>query len=327
MSEDEILRFEVDDVDVGSRADKYLSVMSTGLSRARLQSLIADGHVNLNGEVFSTASRKVEDGDIFEVRVPPLEEAKPKAENIPLDIVYEDDDVLVINKPAGMVVHPGAGNYSGTLVNALLYHCAGSLSGIGGVARPGIVHRLDKDTGGLMMVAKNDHAHHSLSEQLSDRSLSRVYHALVVGVPMPIKGSVDRAIGRDRSNRLKMSVMGQVLKEARTHYHVLHNYREACALVECRLETGRTHQIRVHMDSIGRSLVGDTLYGYQPNKLISKLKKANYDDDLIGLIGGFERQFLHAVAIRFVHPTTGDEMAFETQLPEGMSNILNLLEK
>jgi len=316
------LSFCVEDVDVGVRADKFLSIMCDDLSRARLQNLIAEGAVFLNEVPLKAASRKTEEGDVFVVRVPPVVSAEPEPEDIPLDIVYEDEDILVVNKAAGMVVHPGAGNWDGTLVNALLYHCAEELSGIGGVARPGIVHRLDKDTSGLMMVAKNDHAHQYLSAQLADRSLSRVYHALVLGVPMPVKGAVNRPIGRHRRNRLKMSVMSNAPRDARTHYRVLQSFGEACSLVECRLETGRTHQIRVHMEALGHPLIGDSLYGAQRSKLKSYFEKNGYLSEFVESVLDFPRQFLHAKEIVFIHPRHEEEMRFEISLPDDMSNIL-----
>lgn len=328
-SQDETV-YTVDENGVGQRADKYLCGVCD-ISRSRLQALIEQGYVMLNGDVLKTSSRRLENNDILTVRVPEVAPAKQMAEDIPLNIVYEDDDLLVINKQAGLVVHPGAGNHGGTLVNALLHHCGDSLSGIGGVERPGIVHRLDKDTSGLMLVAKNDYAHQYLAEQLADRSLSRTYMALVVGVPMPVKGVVDRAIGRDRHNRLKMSVVGNAKREARTHYRIERSFGKALSLVECTLETGRTHQIRVHMEAIGHPLIGDPLYGAQPTFIRSKLKNGInldfYDPDLADKIINFPRQFLHACRISFLHPATEEEMFFEVDLPSDMINILELLDK
>ncbi len=320
--EEKELSFVVEAGQAGQRADKFLSLVCADLSRSRLQGLIADGCVDLNGTALCTASVKVAEGDVFTVCLPAPVPSAPEAENLPLDVVYEDDDLLVLNKAAGMVVHPGAGNWSGTLVNALLYHCGDSLSGIGGVVRPGIVHRLDEDTSGLMMVAKNDHAHQHLSAQLADRTLSRVYHALVLGVPVPIKGVVDRPIGRHRHNRLKMSVMSNAPRDARTHYLVVENFNEACALVECRLESGRTHQIRVHMEAIGHPLVGDPLYGPQPTALRAKLKGGGYAADVIDEFVNFSRQMLVAKGIRFIHPVTEKEMEFACEMPDYMGNLL-----
>ncbi len=326
MSEDSELSLVVPADGEGKRADKVLSTLCDELSRSRLQSLIKKGAVTLNGELLKTASLKVSEGDVFSLSIPEPEEAEPQPQNIPLDIVYEDDDMLVINKQAGLVVHPGAGNWSGTMVNALLFHCGDSLSGIGGVIRPGIVHRLDKGTTGLIMVAKNDYAHKALSAQLADHSLSRVYHALVTGVPTPLKGVVDRAIGRHKHARIKMSVMSAVPKDARTHYRIIKSYGEACSLVECRLETGRTHQIRVHMEALGHPLVGDPLYGPQPTLLKSKLGKAAYDDEIIDKVLSFPRQALHAQELECVHPRTGETVSFKVEKPGDFSNLLEILD-
>ncbi len=326
-SEEKELSFIVDEWNMGMRADKFLSSVCEDLSRSRIQGLIAGGQVSVNGSVLKSASLKTEEGAEFCVRVPALVPSDPEPQNIPLDIVYEDDDLLVINKAAGMVVHPAAGNFDGTLVNALLYHCGDSLSGIGGVVRPGIVHRLDKDTSGLMLVAKNDHAHKHLSEQLADRTLSRIYHALVLDIPLPIKGKIDRPIGRHRHNRLKMSVMSNSPRSACTHYKVIKNYNEALSLVECKLESGRTHQIRVHMEALGHPLVGDPVYGIQQTALIARMKKGGYDNDLIREFMEFPRQFLFAKAISFVHPTTKELMSFECDPPEDLSELLAKLDK
>lgn len=211
------------------------------------------------------------------------------------------------------------------MVNALLHHCGNSLSGIGGVIRPGIVHRLDKDTSGLLLVAKNDHAHQALSAQLADRSLSRVYRALATGVPMPVKGTVDRPIGRHSHHRLKMSVVGTAPRDARTHYKVIERFGEVCSLVECRLETGRTHQIRVHMEALGYPLIGDSFYGPQPTLLKSKLDKEGYGTEIIDKILNFPRQALHARELKCVHPRTEKQLSFMVPEPEDFSNLLNLL--
>ncbi len=325
--EENRLTFVAEEQHISLRADKFLSSVYDELSRSRLQKLIADGHVTLNDVVLKSASTRVGEGDTFTVCVPEAESGVPEAEDIPLNVVYEDDDLLVIDKAAGMVVHPGAGNWSGTLVNALLHHCGDSLSGIGGVIRPGIVHRLDKDTSGLIMVAKNDHAHKYLSAQFADRTLSRVYYALVLGVPMPIKGIVSREIGRHRHNRLKMSVMSNSPRDARTHYKVVESYGEACSLVECKLETGRTHQIRVHMETLGYPLIGDHLYGPQQTGLIAKLKKAGYDNEFIKEMVELPYQMLFAKQISFIHPTSEKQMSFECDTPEIMGKVLKILRK
>ncbi len=327
VSGEDILDLVITDEQAGQRADKALAALCPDLSRTRLQALIVQGQVFVDDEVLESASLKLEAGEAVRILMPAPVQSVPEAEDIPLAVVYEDDDLLVINKPAGMVVHPGAGNWSGTLVNALLHHCADSLSGIGGVVRPGIVHRLDKETSGLIIVAKNDKAHRHLAEQLSDRSLSRTYFAVVLGVPFPIKGVVDRAIGRDRNSRLRMGTSGTGLRDARTHYLVAERFGEACALVQCDLETGRTHQIRVHMQVLGHPLVGDPLYGPQRTALAAKLKKGGYEPEVIEEICAFPRQALHAAALRFIHPRTQDEMEFEAEPPEDFSKLLKMLKK
>lgn len=330
MSNETTFEYTVDEDGVAKRADKFLSDVCE-LTRSRLQALIGQECVLLNGSVLKTASKKLELNDIISVRVPLAVKAQQLAEDIPLKVVYEDDDLLVIDKPAGLVVHPGAGNQAGTLVNALLHHCGDTLSGIGGVERPGIVHRLDKDTSGLMLVAKNDHAHQYLAAQLADRSLSRVYLALVLGTITPLKGSVERPIGRHKHNRLKMSVVGNALREARTYYKVIQEFGKACSLIECRLDTGRTHQIRVHMEALGHPLLGDPLYGAQRTAISSALRNkmscGDYEAEIIDLILNFPRQFLHAFQIKFIHPRTEEEMFFEVDMPQDMSNVLNLLNK
>ena len=244
MSEEaDVLRVTLPAEAAGERLDKALVGLCPGFSRSRLQGLIAAGELYLNGNPCDDSARKVKVGDQILLALPDLEEADPQPQDIPLDIVFQDEHLLVINKAAGMVVHPAAGNPDGTLVNALLFHCGDSLSGINGVKRPGIVHRLDKDTSGLMIVAKNDHAHHALSAQLQDRSLSRLYLALVIGVPKPPQGTVETLMGRHPSNRLRMAVVKKGGKDAITHYKVRQAFHETLALVECRLATGRTHQI------------------------------------------------------------------------------------
>lgn len=321
------LHATIGEAEEGMRLDKAVAVLLPDFSRTRLQGLIEGGECLIDGAPCLTPSRKVKNGEQIVLALPPLEDAQPEPENIPLEVLFEDNDVLVLNKPAGLVVHPAIGHTTGTLVNALLYHCGDTLSGINGVRRPGIVHRLDKDTSGLMMVAKNDFAHHHLSEQLQDRSLSRVYHALVLGVPFPYKGRVETLIGRHTSNRLKMAVVRGGGKEAATNYAVLDHYDDALALVECSLETGRTHQIRVHMQHLGFPLVGDELYGAQVTKTRSILKKGGYDEDVIEAVLKFPRQALHAAEISFIHPRTEEEMNFEAPLPEDFAALLSLVAK
>lgn len=296
------------------RLDKALAVLAAtsgeALSRARIQALLADGHVSLDGRAAKDASRKVKEGEIYKIELPPPEPATPKAEKIPLTIVYEDRDLLVIDKPVGMVVHPAPGNRDGTLVNALLAHCKKSLSGIGGVARPGIVHRLDKGTSGLMVVAKNDAAHQALTAQFADRSLSRTYHALVWGAPTPRTGHIEAPIGRHPRDRKKMAVTAKG-REALTYYKLLKDVGEV-SLIECKLATGRTHQIRVHLAHIKHPVVGDPVYG---NK--QKDKKN----------GGFPRQALHAVGLSFSHPRTEKTLHFASKLPADMAKLLKKFSK
>jgi 23S rRNA pseudouridine1911/1915/1917 synthase len=317
--------FKVDETLDGQRLDKALSTLCADLSRSRLQALIKDGQVSLNGINSVTASEKVERGDRLDIVMPPLVEAAPKAQDIALNIVYEDKDLLVINKPVGLVVHPGAGNHDGTLVNALLHHCGESLSGIGGVIRPGIVHRLDKDTTGLMVVAKNDFTHQGLSAQLADRSLSRVYYALVLGTLMPPMGMVNKPLGRDLKNRQKMAVTAKNSRDATTHYKSLHTYADTLSLVECHLESGRTHQIRVHMAHIKHPLIGDPLYGAQITAVRAALKRGGYEPEVIEKILSFDRQALHAKELSFIHPALEEEMSFESDLPDDFAELLELL--
>lgn len=315
-------------IDGGGRLDKVVALLVDDLSRARVQGLIDDGAVTVNGAPVRTSSFKVKAGDDIDIIVPPPVDAEPKAENIPLDIVYEDEDLLVINKAAGMVVHPGAGNWNGTLVNALLHHCKGSLSGIGGVARPGIVHRLDKDTSGLMIVAKNDRAHKGLAGQLSDRTLSRTYQAFVWRVPSIVKDKVNAPIGRHPANRLKMAVRpakAAGAREAVTYYLRESAVCDVVALFRCDLETGRTHQIRVHMQHIGHPLLGDPLYGLPRQEQISLLKKAGAGEAVLAAVTEFPRQALHAAEIRFIHPVLGEEMTFSSPLPEDLQTLFNHL--
>lgn len=317
-------------VKVSGRLDKMLAdlvaEMQEGLSRSRLKNLILEGRVLLNDRKCPDPSHIIVEGDRIELIVPAPTDATPEPENIPLDIVYEDEDLLVINKQAGLVVHPGAGNYTGTLVNALLYHCGDSLSGIGGVKRPGIVHRLDKDTTGLMMVAKSDRAHQGLAAQLSDRSLSRIYTALVWKMPTPIKGSIDVPIGRHQANRLKMSVRSHRMgREAVTHYLRGQTFHDVVSEVTCQLETGRTHQIRVHMQHLGHPLLGDTTYGLPVQEQRALLNRGGYDEEVRDQILTFPRQALHAGEIHFIHPVTDEEMSFEAPMPSDLAELLKLL--
>jgi len=304
----------------GARLDRALSTLLPDISRSRLKALIDAGEVTLDKTVIGTPSHKVKTGQKVTLTVPDAEPAEPEAQDIPLDIVYEDDDLIVLNKPAGLVVHPAAGHNDGTLVNALLHHCAESLSGIGGVKRPGIVHRLDKDTSGLMLVAKNDIAHAGLSAQLADRTMSRTYHALVWGVPVPSRGRIDAALERHPRDRLRMSVQAHGRQSA-TNYKVIENFGIA-SLVECKLESGRTHQIRVHMAYKKCNVVGDPLYGMQKTAIDAALRRGEVEGKKADLIRTFPRQALHAVALEFVHPRTGKVKKYESKLPKDIKDLI-----
>jgi len=322
-----IEEFDITEEMSESRLDKALAVLCPALSRTRLKSLIEQGLVGVNGVDITLPKHKVFGGDVIKIAIPPAVDDTPEAQNIPLDIVYEDNDLLVINKPCDLVVHPGAGNPDGTLVNALLHHCGDSLSGIGGVKRPGIVHRLDKETSGLLVVAKNDFAHQGLSAQLADRSLSRIYKALVWKVPNLIKGSVDASIDRHKTNRTKMAVRYAGGRDAITHYHVEKSYGEAMSWITCKLETGRTHQIRVHMQHIKHPLVGDPVYGLARQEGGSLLNRSGYSPEIRDEILAFPRQALHAAEIGFIHPRSEEEMHFSADLPDDFAHLKKLAEQ
>ena len=300
------LQFIVEEEQVGERIDKFLSDALPDLSRSYIQKLIKDGQVTVNEKIIK-ANYKLNIGDLLQLDEPELKEPDIVAEDIPLDILYEDADLLVVNKPKGMVVHPSAGHYSGTLVNALMYYCKDDLSGINGVMRPGIVHRIDMDTTGSLLVCKNDFTHNHIAEQLKVHSITRMYHAIVHGVIKDDEGTIDAPIGRHPVDRKKMSINHKNGKEAVTHYKVLarfHNF----TYIECRLETGRTHQIRVHMASIGHPLLGDVVYG--PAKSPAKL----------------QGQTLHAKIIGIQHPRTEEYLEIDATLPEYFVNLLKKLE-
>ncbi|WP_306253097.1 RluA family pseudouridine synthase [Parvularcula sp. IMCC14364] len=325
--QNELLAFSVAEEDAGARLDKWLADCVEDLSRSRLKALIADGLVRRDESIVHDASAKIRVGETYQLQLPAIEEAEPEPEDIPLDILFEDADLIIINKPAGMVVHPGAGNQTGTLVNALLHHCRESLSGIGGVARPGIVHRLDKDTSGVMVVAKNDAAHHGLSELFATHTISRTYLAIVHGSPRPGLGTIATGIARASQDRKKMAVADihehQSAREAITHYKVRETYGQGraklpgdslAALVACQLETGRTHQIRVHMAHIGHPLLGDQTYGRGPG--LSGLRPVDEEAiTAIDLLRSFRRQALHATELGFDHPVTGEPLSFTTEPP------------
>ena len=313
----------------GERLDKALARLLPDLSRSRLQALIDAGHVAsaATGAAMTDASRKAKAGESFTVTIPPPEEAAPIAQKIDIPIVYEDSHMLVINKPAGLVVHPAAGNHDGTLVNALLAHCGDQLSGIGGVRRPGIVHRLDKETSGLMVVAKSDAAHKGLSEQLATRELKRIYQAVVWGVMVPRSGRIEGNIGRSKTNRKKMTVLSGGGKFAATNYKTINNFSSVSSVVECRLETGRTHQIRVHMAHRQNWLVGDPVYGRSAVLRVLKPFMAARNKAEADYILKFPRQALHAWKIGFSHPVTGRNMEIESELPEDMQELLRCFER
>lgn len=303
------------------RLDKACALAFPDVSRSRIKNLILDGHVSVNETPVNDPSKKVMSGQTLCLGLPDLIPATPKAQAIALDIVYEDNDIIVINKPAGMVVHPAPGNYDSTLVNALLAHCGDTLSGIGGVARPGIVHRLDKDTSGLIVIAKNDAAHQGLSSQFADRTLSRNYYAFVWGIIKPTEGTINTNIGRSPKNRKKMSVLRVGGKHAITHYNLIKTYGNHASLVECKLETGRTHQIRVHLASIGYSIIGDEVYGKSPKGLSSNLQNG-----VMEILGKPARQALHAFHLQLKHPISGAPLCFNIDLPSELKNLETLLQ-
>ena len=304
------------------RLDRFLADAVAALSRSRLKGLIEDGQVSSGDDVCGDVSGKVKTGEVYTVNVPAARPAIPQPQAMPLDVVFEDSDLIVINKPVGLVVHPAAGHYDGTLVNGLLAHCGDSLSGIGGVTRPGIVHRLDMGTSGLMVAAKNDAAHQYLSKQLESRTLSRRYKALVWGMPEPREGDIDAAIGRNPANRKKMAVVKRGGKTAQTHYRVLKATGTKACLVECRLHTGRTHQIRVHMAHLGHSVIGDPQYGGGLKHRLGKVP-----DTVRQTLAAFDHQALHAYLIGFKHPSNGDKMQFECNFHNDFNDLKNLLEE
>ena len=302
----ENLSFNINSEEEGQRIDKYLSIMIEGKSRSFVQGLIDEKKVKANSKVIKS-NYKIKKGDFIEVEVPEPVELNVSAEEMNLDIVYEDEDVLVVNKEKGIVVHPAPGNYTGTLVNGILHHCS-DLSGINGVIRPGIVHRIDKDTSGILVIAKNDEAHNDLAAQFKEHSIKREYYALVEGKFSKVEGTVDKPISRDKKERIKMAINSDG-KRAVTHYEVLEQYDKGVSLVKCTLETGRTHQIRVHMASIGHPLVGDLVYGYKRQKF------------------NIEGQALHAKTLGFIHPRTKEYMEFTSELPNYFKELLEKLRK
>ena len=291
----------------GERIDKFLSRNCENLSRSYIQKLLKDGNIMVN-KLAVKANYKIASGDVIHIQIPESEPLDILPEDIPLDILYEDSDILIVNKPKGMVVHPSPGHYTHTLVNAVLYHCGGNLSGINGVIRPGIVHRIDMNTTGSLLICKNDRAHQILAEQLKEHSITRRYHAIVHGNIKEDSGTVDAPIGRHPADRKKMSTKSQHGRHAVTHYRVLERFG-SYTYIECELETGRTHQIRVHMSSIGHPILGDDVYG--PARCPFKL----------------EGQTLHAKTLGIVHPSTKEYMEFDAPLPQYFQNLLTMLRK
>lgn len=318
----------------GERLDRFLSNAFEDLSRTRCKALVEEGRLSVDGAVLTDPSAKVKAGGLYALAIPEPEQADPVPEDIPLEVLFEDDHLIVINKPAGMTVHPAAGNWTGTLVHALLHHCKGSLSGIGGVERPGIVHRLDKDTSGVMVAAKTDAAHQGLQKLFARHDIERAYLAFVRAAPKPRAGTIDTRLVRSDGDRKKIAVArdphSKAGKRAITHYETLKTFGQEpkaaigtpmASLVECRLETGRTHQIRVHMAHIGTPLLGDPLYG----KGGRGSTLARTDDGR--LLKDFRRQALHAAVLGFVHPVTGEELRFETEMPKDMQRLEGFLER
>lgn len=290
------------------------------LSRSRLKSLIQQGNVSDGTATITDPSATVKQGTVYSITLPPPEAAEPEGQDLPLTVVFEDADLIVIDKPAGMTVHPAPGSPRDTLVNALISHCGDSLSGIGGVRRPGIVHRIDKDTSGLLVVAKTDRAHSALAARFAAHDIDRAYRAVCFGTPVPPAGRIDAPIGRHPRDRKRMAVVGEAKgRHAVTHYRTLERPQGA-SLLECRLETGRTHQIRVHLSHIGHPLIGDPVYGRGHGARVSKIPLASRE-----AVRGFSRQALHAAVLGFDHPVTGEPLSFESPLPEDLVTLLRAL--
>ncbi|AQX17950.1 MULTISPECIES: RluA family pseudouridine synthase [Bartonella] len=320
----------------GQRIDQWLAKQYKGeLSRSRLQTLIREGYLKIDGQLIKEPKTKLKSNQIIELTIPTPNEAQPQGEALVLDILFEDNHIIVINKPAGLVVHPGNGNWTGTLVNGLIYHCRDSLSGIGGIKRPGIVHRLDKDTSGVMVIAKNDLAHRNLNAQFADHgrtsALDRRYHAVIWGSPNRNIATIDTFLARSSRDRTKRTVVHSEYAHARraiTHFSLLEKYgtcndtTSLASLLECRLETGRTHQIRVHMSHIGHPLIGDKVYGNA-----FKTKSNTLDPEIKNTIDQFNRQALHATSLTFEHPANSEIMSFSSPFPKDLADLLNHLKK
>ncbi len=329
--------FSVGAEDAGKRLDSFLSESADSLSRSRAKTLVKEGAITCDGVVTLDPRKGVIEGQTYVLQVPDPIPAVPEPEDIPLDILFEDEHLIIVNKPAGMTVHPAPGSWTGTLVNALLHHCAGQLSGIGGVERPGIVHRIDKLTTGVMVSAKTEAAHNGLAALFVSHDIDRVYRALTRGAPRPLSGTVDEHLARSKTDRKKMAVMrnpeGAMAREAITHYKGLETFglrskgtgEPAATLIECRLETGRTHQIRVHMSHIGASLIGDPVYGR--SKGISAHGSGPAYDAAMTAARALQRQALHAAVLGFVHPITKETLRFEAPLPDDMADLVRVLRK
>jgi 23S rRNA pseudouridine1911/1915/1917 synthase len=327
--------FTATDIQSKTRLDQFLAqqikVQMPEISRSRVQELIGSGAVTQEGNPVTNPSLKIKENQQFTIAIPPAKEMNLEPQEIDFEVAFEDENMLVINKPTGLITHPGNGNHDKTLVNALLFHCrdaAGqlNLSGINGVLRPGIVHRLDKDTSGLMVVAKNDLAHQNLARQIANRSLKRNYLALCHGIPKPLKGVIDKNIGRSKINRLKMAIMNSGGRHAITHYEVQEIYFDgAFCAVHCQLDTGRTHQIRVHLSNIGHSIAGDVTYGR--NKKLAKNVADALSADEEDFVKNFNRQALHSYKIAFAHPVSGQEMVFEAAPPSDMQKLQRIFQK
>ncbi len=321
MSDEQDIEVTVEASEAAQRLDKWLTEHIADMSRTRVQALINEGQLTGPEGVVDDMSRKVKAGETYRLTVPPPAPANPEGEDIPLEILYEDEHLIVLVKPVGLVVHPAPGHATGTLVHALLHHCRGSLSGIGGVSRPGIVHRLDKDTSGIMVCAKTDVTHRHLVEQFQVHSIDRAYMALVWGVPSPRSGRIESRIGRDPYNRKRMATLRYGGKEAITDYRVMRPVGALAALVDCHLFTGRTHQIRVQMLSLGHPLVGDPLYQTRGSL------RQQRSDVIQKCLGTFEGQALHAYKLGFIHPVSLEKMDFEIKLSNEINGLIDSLEK
>ena len=325
MSEDQEREIVIPESHAAQRLDKALGDLCGSLSRSNIQNLIHEGVILLNGSPVKNVKYKTQAGDV--VKLPELSEEKgPQAEDLSLDILYEDDDVLVINKGVGLVVHPGAGQKDGTLVNALIHRYGDGFREIGDPERPGIVHRLDKDTSGAMLVAKSQRAYKSLVGQLADREVGRIYHALVWGVPDLVKGKIDQPLKRHHAYRQKM-VINEEGREAITEYKVIESYEEAISLLECKLHTGRTHQIRVHCQALGHPVLGDPIYGIQQTKAQSYLRRNDFPEEIQKAVLAFSRQALHASNIDFCHPVSEVQENFSVPYPADFKRIISFLEQ